>query len=175
MVLLTRALLGNYVNFGVFALYGDPALVNALQMVLQLVLSIPFPEMIVPFPLLCSTQRKNSSRAQAYPKVVRAYYYFINTLAQTHTSALLELDPTTFMQIISSLKEGLNSLTTVASVSSQSCDAFGVLIIIPTLGGPSRPHLPFLLRRPHFHIRGGEQNKGYPCYEIFWCRHISPC
>ncbi len=47
MVVLTRALLGNYVNFGVFALYGDPALSNALQVVLQLVLSIPFPELTV--------------------------------------------------------------------------------------------------------------------------------
>jgi exportin-7 len=46
-VVLTRALLGNYVNFGVFALYGDPALSNALQVVLQLVLSIPFPELTV--------------------------------------------------------------------------------------------------------------------------------
>lgn len=105
MVVLTRALLGNYVNFGVFALYGDPALSNALQVVLQLVLSIPFPELT------------------AYPKVVRAYYAFISTLCQMHTSALLELDTPVFVQILSSLKEGLSSLTTITSVSSQSCDA----------------------------------------------------
>jgi len=135
MVLLTRALLGNYVNFGVFALYGDPALVNALQMVLQLVLSIPFPEMI------------------AYPKVVRAYYYFINTLAQTHTSALLELDPTTFMQIISSLKEGLNSLTTVASVSSQSCDAFDHIFTFVVENKTQTESCFRSLRSDEFHVR----------------------
>ena len=31
MLLLTRALSGNYVNFGVFALYGDRALSDCLQ------------------------------------------------------------------------------------------------------------------------------------------------
>jgi exportin-7 len=47
MQILTRALTGNYVNFGVFALYGDPALSNALQVVLQLSLAIPFKDLIV--------------------------------------------------------------------------------------------------------------------------------
>lgn len=58
---------------------------------------------------------------------MRAYYAFISTLCQMHTSALLELDTPVFVQILSSLKEGLSSLTTITSVSSQSCDALGTL------------------------------------------------
>lgn len=34
--ILRNALQGNYVNFGVFQLYGDPALANALQVVFKL-------------------------------------------------------------------------------------------------------------------------------------------
>lgn len=46
---LTRALCGSYVNFGVFELYNDPALTNALTVALQLALSIPLPELMVSF------------------------------------------------------------------------------------------------------------------------------
>jgi exportin-7 len=38
---------GNYVNFGVFALYEDPALDNALQVTLQLALAIPLADLMV--------------------------------------------------------------------------------------------------------------------------------
>ncbi len=37
---------GNYVNFGVFALYGDPALKDALATALRLVLSIPIADIM---------------------------------------------------------------------------------------------------------------------------------
>jgi hypothetical protein len=40
MSVLTTALSGGYVNFGVFALYGDKALDNALETVLKLALSV---------------------------------------------------------------------------------------------------------------------------------------
>ena len=36
-----RTLAGNYVNFGVFELYGDPSLQNALTVTLRMALSIP--------------------------------------------------------------------------------------------------------------------------------------
>ena len=36
-----RSLAGNYVNFGVFELYGDPCLTKALDTVVRLALSIP--------------------------------------------------------------------------------------------------------------------------------------
>jgi exportin-7 len=47
LVILQRALCGNYVNFGVFALYGDMALSNALGIALKLALSFPLEDMLV--------------------------------------------------------------------------------------------------------------------------------
>lgn len=47
MTLLTRALSGNYVNFGVFALYGDRALSDCLEVTIKLCLSIPPDQIMV--------------------------------------------------------------------------------------------------------------------------------
>jgi hypothetical protein len=46
MSVLTTALSGGYVNFGVFALYGDKALDNALETVLKLALSVSICSML---------------------------------------------------------------------------------------------------------------------------------
>ena len=43
---LTRCLAGGYVNFGVFALYGDPCLRDALDVCLRMALSIPLPDVL---------------------------------------------------------------------------------------------------------------------------------
>ena len=45
--MLKAALCGNYVNFGVFRLYGDEALDNALGTFVKLLLSIPQPDLLV--------------------------------------------------------------------------------------------------------------------------------
>ena len=45
--MLKYALSGNYVNFGVFRLYGDEALDDALNMFVKLVLSIPQSDLMV--------------------------------------------------------------------------------------------------------------------------------
>lgn len=41
LTILMHALAGNYVNFGVFELYGDRALADALDVALKMALSIP--------------------------------------------------------------------------------------------------------------------------------------
>lgn len=45
--MLKAALCGSYVNFGVFRLYGDEALDNALNVFVKLLLSIPQPDLLV--------------------------------------------------------------------------------------------------------------------------------
>lgn len=40
------ALSGNYVNFGVFELYGDRALVDALDIAMKMILSIPLVDVL---------------------------------------------------------------------------------------------------------------------------------
>ena len=47
--ILARCLDGGYVNFGVFALYGDPALDVAMDIVFKLLLSVPVEEVSVRF------------------------------------------------------------------------------------------------------------------------------
>lgn len=44
---LKAALSGSYVNFGVFRLYGDEALDNALQTFVKLLLSVPHSDLLV--------------------------------------------------------------------------------------------------------------------------------
>ena len=47
--MLKAALCGSYVNFGVFRLYGDDALDNALNSFVKLLLSIPQSDLLVGF------------------------------------------------------------------------------------------------------------------------------
>lgn len=47
--MLKAALCGSYVNFGVFRLYGDEALDNALNVFVKLLLSIPQTDLLVSF------------------------------------------------------------------------------------------------------------------------------
>ncbi|KAL6051841.1 exportin-7 isoform X1 [Balamuthia mandrillaris] len=89
MQILANSLRGNYVVFGVFSLYGDPALTNALDAVLQLVFSIPFGEL------------------SAYPKMLREYYNLIHVLCLNHTDTIIELDTEVFARIVRSLYDGL--------------------------------------------------------------------
>jgi exportin-7 len=53
LAMLSRALNGSYVNFGVFELYNDPALSDALEYAMKMALSIP-PEEVICCPLLNS-------------------------------------------------------------------------------------------------------------------------
>lgn len=49
--MLKAALCGNYVNFGVFKLYGDDTLENALNIFVKLLLSIPLSDLMVRYDL----------------------------------------------------------------------------------------------------------------------------
>lgn len=53
--MLKAVLSGNYVNFGVFRLYGDDALDNALQTFIKLLLSIPHSDLLVRLTSDCGT------------------------------------------------------------------------------------------------------------------------
>lgn len=103
LTILTRALGGNYVNFGVFELYGDRALADALDMALKMTLSIPLGDILV------------------YRKLTRAYFAFLEVLCSSHIAIVLNLDTSTFVRIVGSLESGLKGLDT--SISSQCASA----------------------------------------------------
>lgn len=88
---LICALSGNYVNFGVFSLYNDQALQNALDVSLQLCLQIPLADIL------------------AYVKLSRAYFGFLEVLFRNHLDVLSGLDSTIFLQLVKSNLEGLQS------------------------------------------------------------------
>ncbi|EHA8586344.1 putative exportin-7 [Cocos nucifera] len=103
LIILTRALAGNYVNFGVFELYGDRALADALDVSLKMTLSIPMPDIL------------------AFRKLTKAYFAFLEVLFNNHISFILNLDTSTFMHIVGSLESGLKGLD--AGISSQCASA----------------------------------------------------
>ncbi|XP_057807952.1 uncharacterized protein LOC131022474 isoform X1 [Salvia miltiorrhiza] len=103
LTILSRALAGNYVNFGVFELYGDRALADALDIALKMTLSIPLADIL------------------AYRKLTRAYFVFVEVLFNNHLLFLLSLDTRTFMHIVGSLESGLKGLD--AGISSQCASA----------------------------------------------------
>merc|ERR1712241_511900 len=90
--MLKAALCGSYVNFGVFRLYGDDALDNALNSFVKLLLSIPQSDLL------------------DYPKLSQTYYVLLECLAQDHMSFLATMEPQVFMYILSSISAGLTAL-----------------------------------------------------------------
>ncbi|EFC50356.1 exportin-7 [Naegleria gruberi] len=103
MNILSRCLAGKYCNFGVFDLYKDPALNEVLNTVIRLALSIPYSDIM------------------AYPKLCRAYYGLMETLFQEHTHTIIRFETSIFLQILSSLEEGVS--IEELSLSSQVCAA----------------------------------------------------
>ncbi|XP_025828927.1 exportin-7 isoform X1 [Agrilus planipennis] len=90
--ILKAALCGSYVNFGVFRLYGDEALDNALNIFVKLLLSIPQSDLL------------------DYPKLSQTYYVLLECVAQDHMSFLSTLEPQVFLYILSSISKGLTAL-----------------------------------------------------------------
>ncbi|PNT75526.1 hypothetical protein BRADI_1g34100v3 [Brachypodium distachyon] len=109
LTVLSRALCGNYVNFGVFELYGDRALADALDISLKMVLSIPLSDLLT------------------FKKLSKAYYGYMEVLFNNHItiSSVLNLDTSTFVHIVSSLESGLKGLDT--GISTQCASAIDSL------------------------------------------------
>ncbi|EFJ44129.1 hypothetical protein VOLCADRAFT_65225 [Volvox carteri f. nagariensis] len=103
LLALARAMSGNYVNFGVFELYGDPALKDALEAALRMVLSVPLADLL------------------AFRKLAKAYFALMEVLAAGHASVVAAQDTRTFVFLMSSLEMGLKSLD--VSVSSSCASA----------------------------------------------------
>jgi exportin-7 len=86
---LTLALSGGYVNFGVFALYDDKALQNALDISLQLCLQVPIDDIM------------------AYVKLSKGYFGYLEALFSHHLDVICGLDTSVFVGLVKNLHEGL--------------------------------------------------------------------
>lgn len=107
LTILIRALSGDYVNFGVFEIYGDRALADSLEVALRLVLSIPLADVLV------------------YRKLAAAYFTFLEVLMKVQISFILNLDTNNFMFIARSLESGLKVLD--ANIMTQCASAVDYL------------------------------------------------
>jgi exportin-7 len=102
---LNSALGGNYVCFGVFELYNDRALDSALDVALTMALSVPLDDI------------------NAYPKLSKAYYSFIEILFRSHRKTVFALDTNVFLQIMTTVHDGLQSSDpTISSFCANSID-----------------------------------------------------
>jgi len=102
---LNSALGGNYVCFGVFALYHDPALDNSLDVALQMALSVPLDDVV------------------AYPKLSKAFYGFIEILFRNHKRTVMALETSVLMQLMNAVHEGLQSSdATLSSLCANTID-----------------------------------------------------
>lgn len=109
--MLKAILCGNYVNLGVFKLYGDNAFDSVMNTAAKLILSIPHKDLLVShqnWRLLCNILF--AFHFQEYPKLSTAYYILLECLAQDHIKFLSTLEPTVFLYILESISEGLNAL-----------------------------------------------------------------
>jgi len=108
LAILTRALSGNYANFGVFALYRDPALSDALSTLLEHSVAVPLRDIL------------------AYRKLARAYFAFLEVLCNSHTRTVAAVSPAVFLRLMSSIEAGLTSLD--VAISSQCAAAVDNLV-----------------------------------------------
>lgn len=88
---LNSALSGNYVCFGIFSLYNDPCLDNALDVALKMVLSAPVDDVI------------------SYPKLSKSYFGFIEIFFRNHIKTVLALETNVLMQLMNAVHEGLQA------------------------------------------------------------------
>ena len=68
--MLKAALCGSYVNFGVFRLYGDDALDNALNSFVKLLLSIPQSDLLVSLKLFFDREQRSKVLKEALSLMV---------------------------------------------------------------------------------------------------------
>jgi exportin-7 len=102
---LNSALGGNYVCFGVFELYNDRALDSVLDIALRMALTVPLDDL------------------NAYPKVSKAYYSFIEIIFRNHKKTAFALDTGVFMQIMTTVHDGLQSNdATISSFCANTID-----------------------------------------------------
>jgi len=102
---LVAALSGNYVCFGVFQLYNDPALDRALEVALQMILSISLDDVM------------------AYPKLSKSYFSFLEILFRSHIQVVLALTTPTLMSLLNAVHEGLQSSDApLSSICATSVD-----------------------------------------------------
>uniref|UniRef100_H2ZGH4 Importin N-terminal domain-containing protein n=1 Tax=Ciona savignyi TaxID=51511 RepID=H2ZGH4_CIOSA len=93
--LLKNALSGGYVNFGVFRLYNDRTLEDALNVFVKLVMSVECNHLL------------------EYPKLSSAYHTLLELVVQDHMNFVCSLPASVIYHILSTVTDGLAGLDTM--------------------------------------------------------------
>ena len=102
---LNSALGGNYVCFGVFSLYNDPALGQCVGCFAANGIVVPLDDVM------------------SYPKLSKAYYGFIEIIFRSHKKTVFALETNVFMQLMNAIHEGLQaSDATLSSLCANTID-----------------------------------------------------
>ncbi|CAB3396860.1 unnamed protein product [Caenorhabditis bovis] len=101
-LVLKNALIGAYVPFGVFRLYGDSCLQDALTIFIKLFMSI------------------NSEDFHSYTKIAQNYYNLLEHVVQDNMPFITNLSVDIFCAILRSIHSGLSSVDAVVITSACS-------------------------------------------------------
>ncbi|KAJ1351245.1 hypothetical protein KIN20_007221 [Parelaphostrongylus tenuis] len=105
---LKCALIGAYIPFGVFRLYGDPCLQDSLNMFVKLFLKIPEEDF------------------HSYTKIAQHYYNLLENVVQDNIAFVSNLQPNVFAAILRSVHTGVTSLDAV--VITSACSALDSIL-----------------------------------------------
>ena len=105
---MRNCLYGQYINFGVFKLYNDPAFDNALSAIVTILHSVP--ETVV----------------SAYPKLAQEYYRMLESLVVDHVERVASFELSTLRYMFNTITDGLLSLD--AAVSTLCCAVLDQLL-----------------------------------------------
>ena len=158
--MLSRALNGSYVNFGVFELYQDPALDNALSAAMSMALAIPCKDVI------------------AYAKVAKAYFVFMEAVCHNHTAYFVRQPQQPFSALVGCLGRGLVGVDTqVSSQCAMAVDNLATWLHKNMMAEPNKVH-------PATEVRGWSWLRGvHACckrvrqdkLDLSWCWMASSC
>lgn len=112
--ILLHVLSGEYINFGVFQLYGDSALDVAFETFFKLVLSTPYADLM------------------AYTKLSKAYYALLVLMTRDHMRSISRLDAQSFTYVSGTVLEGLRSPE--SALATQSCSTLDSIITFAVTG-----------------------------------------
>ena len=112
--MLKASLLGDYVNFGVFKLYGDEALDCAFNIFFKLLVSVPLEDLL------------------AYPKLCKAYYQLLVAITRDHLVYIAGLDTAFFGFFCGSMLEGIKSVD--VQICTQCCTSLDYLLTFIIVG-----------------------------------------
>ncbi|PFH35350.1 importin-beta N-terminal domain-containing protein [Besnoitia besnoiti] len=106
--MFSHALNGNYVNFGVFDVYGDGTLNDSLKLSLSMCLAIPDEDL------------------QSYIRSLKPYYSFLDLATKNFMPQVLELSPPMLAQLVRAVEEGLCSFE--PGVAMQCCSTIDNIV-----------------------------------------------